>query len=835
MKIGFLPLCAVVSLQVLPIGVPAAAQDPYREIVALQDRAKASLPARVDAALDDQAASIAIAKRLNRPRLLAVLYQRFGRTLEDDGQMQQALTAYESGFAALSGDPATKTADDLRSLSRVSKEHTSTRATAPADLYSDRAPDDLAQAEADAALPANLLIAIGNAYLQQPQPAPARNAYERALARPEIASMPRLRAYALANLGEVFRRTGAVDDAERTLTEALNLLRRAAPPLESRRALTLIAGIHRDRGRAAQALAEYEEALTLYQRAQDPRGEARASAGLGFLHLQARRFADAQRAYQKSVDLGEQVRDVETLWHAYWGLGQAQRAGGDLDGAAVSLDRSLQIIQRRQRELATDEGKVTLLDSVQQAFDELLAVHLARASSDPRKYRDALDVAERARAGAMHDLMGSVSRRSLDCTAPDPDRRFPAANAAASTPSPRIDVSQRAPAVESASHVPTNDPRCADPHANAGVDPPALGRLVFHVLDDRTVVFAVTSSGSVRGHVVTVARDSLTHDVEQLRDALGVDAAGRGIRSLAVNAQPAVDYRAQLQRLYADLIAPVADALPAGSPVVVEPHGPLWLVPFAALVASDGTALVDRWPLVYAPSSQILDEIRREPAFKRPADIKALIVGNPTRPVVAADEQLFRGSRLRSTFEPLPGAEQEAKTISALLPASQMKLLLGPAASLASVTASARDFTLLHLASHALASASHPLDSFVMLAPSGGDDGRMTARSVLKLSFAADLVTLSACQTGLGQLSGDGVIGLSRAFLARGARSVLVSQWSVSDAATAELMVQFYRRYLQGSEDKAVALQQAMQQVRRQAGYEHPKYWAPFMLVGSER
>src|SRR5439155_1321731 len=190
-----------------------------------------------DAALDDQAASIAIAKRLNRPRLLAVLYQRFGRTLEDDGQMQQALTAYESGFAALSGDPASKTADDFRSLSRVSKEHSSTRATAPADLYADSAPDDLAQAEADAALPVNLLIVIGNAYLQQPQPAPARNAYERALARPEISSMPRLRAYALANLGEVLRRTGQVDEAERALTEALDLLRRSAPPLETRRAL----------------------------------------------------------------------------------------------------------------------------------------------------------------------------------------------------------------------------------------------------------------------------------------------------------------------------------------------------------------------------------------------------------------------------------------------------------------------------------------------------------------------------------------------------------------------------------------------------------------------
>src|SRR5438309_5514211 len=100
MKIGFLPLCAAVSLQVLLPRVGLAGQDPYREIVALQERAQASLPARIDAALDDQAASIAIAKRLNRPRLLAVLYQRFGRTLEDDGMIQQALTAYESGFAA---------------------------------------------------------------------------------------------------------------------------------------------------------------------------------------------------------------------------------------------------------------------------------------------------------------------------------------------------------------------------------------------------------------------------------------------------------------------------------------------------------------------------------------------------------------------------------------------------------------------------------------------------------------------------------------------------------------------------------------------------------------
>ena len=96
------------------------------------------------------------------------------------------------------------------------------------------------------------------------------------------------------------------------------------------------------------------------------------------------------------------------------------------------------------------------------------------------------------------------------------------------------------------------------------------------------------------------------------------------------------------------------------------------------------------------------------------------------------------------------------------------------------------------------------------------------------------MVTLSACETGLGQPPGDGVIGLSRAFLVRGARSVLVSQWNVSDSPTSALMGEFHRRYVRGTESKAEALTSAMRQIR-QMGYEHPKYWAAFMLVGSER
>lgn len=104
----------------------------------------------------------------------------------------------------------------------------------------------------------------------------------------------------------------------------------------------------------------------------------------------------------------------------------------------------------------------------------------------------------------------------------------------------------------------------------------------------------------------------------------------------------------------------------------------------------------------------------------------------------------------------------------------------------------------------------------------------------MTLSLSAELVTLSACQTGLGNVSGEGVIGLSRAFFVAGARSVLVSLWSVSDDATKRLMAAFYERYIRGGMTKTQALAAAMRDVRALPEFRSPRYWAPFILVGAE-
>jgi CHAT domain-containing protein len=292
--------------------------------------------------------------------------------------------------------------------------------------------------------------------------------------------------------------------------------------------------------------------------------------------------------------------------------------------------------------------------------------------------------------------------------------------------------------------------------------------------------------------------------------------------------------------------------------VVFEPHGPLWLLPFAALQDADGKWLADRWPLLYAPSAEVLDEIRREPDYGAPAELKPLVVGNPIMPSVVQE------GGMEITLRPLPGAEKEARAIAGLFGDDGPTLLLGPAADWATTVAQMPLHGIVHLATHGLANARQPLASFIALgAPEAsrvealdrrqqqsgsywpqsrffsqflddqGRHGLLTAEQILYLPLPADLVTLSACQTGLGQISGDGMIGLARSFLVAGARAVLVSQWSVSDEATAELMLAFYRYYL-AIDDKALALQRAMQELRARAEFAHPRYWAPFVVVGAE-
>ena len=834
---------------------------PEEQIAAHEAQAAAAEKARKgDEALNEHLRALDLARTLGRPRLVAVLFNRTGRTLEAASRIQDAVRLYEAGLMALERETGLHVTEEIKRLRQVRKEYDSASASTPPDLYSEDFVLDLEQAERDPALVVKLLVNIGNAYARQPQDGPALNAYQRALQRPEIKAFPALRAHALANSGEILWRQGRTGQAQVKLGEASRLMSKHGDQVERRRVLTLLAGIERDQKKFQSALAKYRAALDLYARVDDPLGEGRAWAGLGRLQLMWRHFDDARQAYERAVARATLTGNTELLWNAYWGLGRARRSGGDLDGAAEALQKAFERIHVWRGQLATDEGKVAFLDGARDVADQLIEVHVARARKDSRAWAEALNVVEEARGRALVDLMAGADRsapdiagapEALKCSPLGPPgfpngyahliSRSPAEGSLANSmgdSNPVFSVRQMAAGTPSTTRSASQDAGGVGSDSAASDDagtpaPVQLPRLVFHVLTARTVVFAVSAGGEVRAHAAKVGRAALGKRVVSLRRALRVDRDGRGMELLdAADDGPATSATGTdtlLRELHRDLVEPLADALPAdGMALVIEPHEVLWLVPFAALRLADGRSLADRWPILHAPSAAVLDAVRAMPRTCAPPNLQALIVGNPlTTPVSVR----WRG--LEATFSPLRGAESEARAIAALFPEAHRRVLLGEDADLETVLSDLHRQGVVHLATHGVAFAADPLDSFVLLGRSRCGQ-LLAAREATKLRLRADLVVLSACQTGLGRITGDGIIGLARAFMVAGARTVVVSQWSVDDASTKELMVEFYEQYLKPGTDKATALQRAMQKVRSEPGREAPRYWAPFMVIGAE-
>ncbi len=186
----------------------------------------------------------------------------------------------------------------------------------------------------------------------------------------------------------------------------------------------------------------------------------------------------------------------------------------------------------------------------------------------------------------------------------------------------------------------------------------------------------------------------------------------------------------------------------------------------------------------------------------------------------------------------LPGTESEVTQIAGLFKAKQFRSSLythADASEMLVKSGALKNFKLIHFATHGIVDEKNAELSRIFLQTSSNtEDGNLFAGEIYNLSLQADLVTLSACQTGLGKISkGEGVIGLSRALVYAGAKNIIVSFWSVADQSTSELMRNFYTNMLNSSvRDYSESLRQAKIKLIKEAKYAAPYYWAPFVLIG---
>ncbi len=267
---------------------------------------------------------------------------------------------------------------------------------------------------------------------------------------------------------------------------------------------------------------------------------------------------------------------------------------------------------------------------------------------------------------------------------------------------------------------------------------------------------------------------------------------------------------ASTRNAYKVLIQPVADLLPteAQAQVIFIPQGSLFLVPFAALQNSSGKFLIEQHTISIAPSIQALSLIQAKPQTNK---LNVLIVGNP-QPISVK-------------LPALPGAETEAKAIAQLF---KTKALIGGQATETAVSSQMSKAQIIHLATHGFFDDRQGLESSLALASTNGD-GLITAAEILDMKLQASLVVLSACNTGRGRITGDGVIGLARSLLSSGSSTVVVSLWAVPDLPTGALMIEFYRN-LNKKNDNAQALRQAMLLAMKKT--PSPRDWAGFVSIG---
>ena len=243
--------------------------------------------------------------------------------------------------------------------------------------------------------------------------------------------------------------------------------------------------------------------------------------------------------------------------------------------------------------------------------------------------------------------------------------------------------------------------------------------------------------------------------------------------------------------------------------LIIVPDGVLWELPFQALWQSDpGRYLLESHAISYAPSITVLREMTRVKAARAAGRGDAgpprlLAFANPLLP--AQNRSVTEGAARDAPLAPLPHAELEVRGLQRIYGVAASRILVGSAAREDRWKQEARDYAVLHLATHGVLDATSPMYSYLALAPSAptagaaspsDDDGLLQAWELMALDLRADLVVLSACETARGRVApGEGLIGLTWALFVAGSPASVVSQWKVESASTAELMQQFHRRW----------------------------------------
>ena len=638
-----------------------------------------------------------------------------------------------------------------------------------------------------------------------------------ALVRAEQIGEVRGMAFIHGGLAEIFSGAGAFDKARQHLERALAINRGAKLTYGQLQNLEGLGRIDIIEGHPVSADSLLRSALALAdsghygkERSTIRSALARAAAARG-AHEAAKRWAEA------AVVIADSLGDPEPEAEARTARGVALESAKSPQTARAYLD-AIDLLESWRGRLALGDLRMGVAEPHLEAYEGAI-----RALMSSGKFEDALVVAERARARLLLELMAerdvhTTGRLHLDEVRQRLREKFAARADASDKDAPTLDrdIARLTGLLDSAE---ANE-RSLD--ARAGVrypTPAALPALRSGLLKNGNALLVFFWGEKsvygwwLSGETIHAARlgqtDSLAATVDFMRGALS--------RSTGTP-----DWKPGAVRAYRDFIGPLSPT--EAREIFVVPDGPLATIPAETFMRSLTT---EPWGantrFVYGPSASVLltlSQSGRTGTWRK----EALAVGNPD--AVAVGQSAMRGGSLIS-LPALPEAGAEARNVVRLLGGDA---LVGSDATVARwLSLDPSRYRFLHFATHALLDDRHPDRTSLVLA-----NGRLDLAAIRRLRLSSQLVTLSACETGLGlRFRGEGIIGLPHAFLSAGARSVVVSLWKVEDRATADYMADFYGKVHAGYSPADAMLMVRQSRIRSGGMSSHPSAWAPFILVGS--
>lgn len=694
----------------------------------------------------------------------------------------------------------------------------------------------------------------------------ARTYYKKAIDQARLAKDISTQAEALIELATLHYQAGQLESARVYIEQAQQLNRRQRDDQREARLQHLTGQIAQEQGLMDKSREALNKALAIYQQTGDEPQCVLVLVSLSSLYLSSGQNQTALDYAQQAFDIAESkakrlMRKAEMQrlrnqrWRARLALARAQRALGQKDKAKTSYLYSTSHIEAIWIAItaSTSVGSSAFGEERQAAYREL--VDLLIESGDAK---EGFSQAELAKARALSATLNArrKNKSPIPTKYDEAIRRLSQsiANLRTQLMSRKLLPGERA-GIEK--QIEEDEVSLAEAQGNADMvrkDPAIWFRplsaddiqkrlsrgkecLVEFLLGEKQSFAWFISSDQLFVETLP-GRKEIEGDVNKYLDA--------------INAQPnslflerhIAEQRSLSAKLFVKLFGRLSERLPTDEKLIIVPDGILYHLPFDSLIRNQRFLIEDE-EITYLPSASLLELLTGSNSEYEGED-KMEFLGfgdpffepNPRRRNSSNTNSLRQVLRAYDDFHltALPATRDEINEIAKLFDPSRSHIYLGKQNTEDAFKSELlRRYKRIHLATHSIVDERNPFRSSIVFNfdDDPQEDGFLDMSDIAGLDIDCDLVVLSACQTGRGQLlSGEGVIGFSRAFLCAGARSVVVSLWKVSDISTGQMMKNFYQQIVQGKENAAALREAKLQMIRSDKEAQHPYYWAPFILVG---